>query len=221
MLSIDKTLVANWDAALQRAFPNAIPTEASWTQTSEIAKILRSISAPNTGHMFFPEGGGQDLTGVEPTPEGNIELHSGDPTKGAYVVKADSLRFCVPHKQPLMAYFLLKLSPLSRQPVFAASSNTYREEFAEIGGHTYTFDEFMSGIDGNGEDIPDNARRIMRYWNGGLIAVFAKASPYNDQQVTSRAFGFDAYEAYHMNAQEFEPAVWKLAAALRDFPHQD
>jgi len=210
----DNELRGNWEHALLRVFPNGIPVQASWTETDEIARVLSAIGAPNTGHMFFPGGGGEDLTGAAPSQAGLIELHSGDWKAGAYVVQAASLEFSCPFGQTLAAHFMLHLSPISRQPRFSSSSDEYQEEFGEAGGRTYSFEEYTASIDRNGNDLPANTRRIVRYWGGGKIAVFAKASPYNDQHVTNRAFGFDAYDGYHMDAQKFDVVVQKLAEAL-------
>lgn len=211
---INNELADNWEHALKRTFPSGIPAQASWTQTGDIAKTLASIAAANTGHMFFPDGGGEDLTGVKATQAGLIELHAGDARDGTYVVKIDTLEFRRPLEQSLVAYFMLNLSPISTQAQFAESSNEYREEFAEAGTRTYTFSEFMEGRAHDGASLPAETRRINRFWGGGKIAIFAKASPYNDQQVTNRAFGFDAYEAYHLKDAEFSLAVKQLAQAL-------
>lgn len=202
-------LVKNWEAVLNKVFPSGVPSQASWSNSANINGVLSDIGALNTAHMFFPDGGGEDLTGST-SKKGEIELHSGDPSHGAYIIKASSLEFHCLHGKTLSAYFMLNLSPISNESKFPDSANDYREEFGESSGQTYTLNEFNSNTDRNGDDLPRDTRRIARFWGGGKIAIFAKAAPYNNQQFTNSAFGFDAYDAYHMKTAEFQKVIQKI-----------
>lgn len=207
----DPELKKNWQDALTRVFPNGVPDHASWAEKAQIIQILKAIGAKNTGHMFYPGGGGDDLTGASSIKD-LVDLHSGDPSHGVTRVSVASLEFTCPEGQTEMAYFQLNLAPISGKPEFK-ESDEFREEFGEGKQRTYTVGECDAGVDRAGNDLPNGVRRVVRYWAGGKFVVFSKASPYNDHGVT-RKLGFDAYDAYHMDDAAFQETVTGLASAL-------
>lgn len=61
-LTEEVSVINNWNATLNKMFPSGVPKYAVWNDVVVISKVLEKLSAKNTNHIFFPNGGGQDLS---------------------------------------------------------------------------------------------------------------------------------------------------------------
>lgn len=202
-------LALNWQAALRKVFPSGVPDAASWTDKHAIAGVLAAIARPSTGHMFYPDHGGDDLVSAISSTQSDdwVELHSDDTDNWPHIVRPASLAFVCPHNCEWMAHFLLKSADISSEPEFPDSASEYFEEYAEASsGKRFTLSQWNNDDDGNGGSLPPDTRRVLKYWKAGTIAIFAKCSPYNQISLP----GFDAYSAVHLDEPRFASVVSKL-----------
>lgn len=177
----------------------------SWTTIPEMTSILARIGeeAP-LNHVFHPDGGGLDLSGVGPSrEEGCIEL---DFDGSASVVRPLSMRLVLFQQDPLRewAYFVLEAGTLAPSGVYAPPrpSGLEAESVVELEPGRYVssdvWDEGVYGVDADGDPLPlpPRARRVMRHF-GGPFLIMAKASTYN---------ALDSYTGEHarMSASDFD-----------------
>lgn len=205
-------LSARWADALARVFPAGVPAHAQWKGKDAIVGTLRSLASPSTGHMFYAGHGGDDLVSVQPSARDAewIELFSDQGMGWPLIVKPASLTFTCPHDCIEMAHFIFEHSAISDKPAFPQSSTDYYEEYAEApNGKKFSHAQWDNDDDGQEGHLPKGTQRVLRYWNGGKIAIFSKASPYNQVNIPS----FNAYAAAHMDPIEFP----KIVEALTKF----
>lgn len=202
-------LALNWQAALRRVFPAGVPDFASWKDKGAIMDVLTAIARPSTGHMFYPDHGGDDLVGATKSSKSEdwLEMYSDDNYSWPHIVRPASLSFVCPRNCEWMAHFILKSADISSKPEFPDSASKYFEEYAEApSGAKFTHSQWDNDDNGDGGSLPSGTRRVLRYWKAGTIAIFAKCSPYNQISLPS----FDAYTAVHLDEARFASVVTQL-----------
>lgn len=199
-----------WLALQQTLFPVAVPSHASWEKVEDVTNILTAVATTGwLNHMFFPDGGGADLTSVAKAPEdGYIELRCDD--DDVSVVKPGRLFFESCGAAAEWAYFFLEVSPCSPvDPKRSSVDGCYVEHLAEVPGRGYVGSaDLLEEADDAG--LPEGSRAVARYWRGSFV-FFQKSSTYN---TALRTADFDVYAAPHaqMSAAEFREVVSVLAA---------
>ncbi|MDX3878104.1 hypothetical protein [Achromobacter denitrificans] len=116
-------LARNWQTALQRVFPAGIPESASWSTREAIVGVLSAIAAPSTGHMFYPDHGGDDLVAAKQSARSEdwVELFSDTSESWPRIVRPQRLSFICPENCVDMAHFLLASGDISVKPEFPDS----------------------------------------------------------------------------------------------------
>ena len=175
-----KNLV-EWRRRQEVFFGTAVPENAEWRSSSDIAKVLREFCGPNLNHMFYPTDGGLDLETARLSREdGCIELATDD--RVADIVKPKFLRFESFKGHPSHSYFYVETCELERSGLY--DDDNVREEVVEIPPYgyfprcTWDDDEWDNPGTGETEDLPGDSRLIIR-WLKGRFVITAKRSVYN------------------------------------------
>ena len=169
-----------WSKAIANAFPNGKPTSATFTDVSEIIRILDSFSDNNLNHTLLPRGGGMDFEVVtEGREEGTIELH---PDPGcAYVCRPASLYWEYFPQSEVDSFLLLETNPLEPSGVYQGNRKDGYEEVLEMPDGCYADRDTRDlGEDESGRTIPlpRERRHLVRFFKGKFIVV-AKKSLWN------------------------------------------
>ena len=164
-----------WFSIQKKLFPSSIPLRVFWKSVDDILSILKiTCSSRSLNHMFFPNGGGLDLTGIQKSVESDcLELDFGG---SIYIVKPNNLIFESFGDDTEWNYFRLEtgnLEPMNPEKVYKG-----REVLAEIEPGIYTDYECLEYDDFNGESLPSSARGITRVIHGDFV-IFQKTSLYN------------------------------------------
>lgn len=200
--------VAEWTNLQRIIFPHGSPSQAVWADIDSICSILNEIGKRHSlNHMFYPFGGGMDLTGASKAAEsGMIVLHTQ--THGAEIVKPEKLTYESFHYNPQWNYFRLEVglveatgigNSLGREAGYETLLEIVPGEYVDV---VHWDDQKYAG-----KDLPMTARRVKRYLKGSFV-LFSKRSIYN------RLTGpYDAYDARHnrMSEIEFKYYIEKLA----------
>ena len=193
--------LTEWKLVLKELFPVAIPNSSNWTNLDSMITVLNCLGRENLNHTFLPDHGGMDLVSAELASETDCLLLN---VQGFYLVKPLLLSFHSFGTDYEWAYFRLETAGLRSSGQTSAKTNV-KEVVSEIEPGKYLdfnavenweyFDE-----DGNPESLPQSARHITRYF-GGTFVIFAKSSPYNEEQST--------YDSRHnkMSDKEFEQYI--------------
>lgn len=202
-----------WKTFLFDLFPGTIPKSFEWKSISEILFVLNKIGSQyNMNHLFFPTGGGLDLTGAKSSyEEGCIELLFDELS---YIVKPQSLCFESFGDEYEWAYFRLEADFLEPSGVYDELSRDL-EELTEISPLEYVdrsiwdYGYYGTDEDGNEIPLPDTARTIIRFFSGSFV-IFAKGSIYNRTSGT--------YDGRHnqMNSTEFRSHIEGVIEYLKD-----
>ena len=126
-----------WEDALRKIFPVAIPISTLWKNINDIKEVLTIIfqNYDNLNHSFYPSGGGNDFNTIEIDKlEGFLIIN------GRKILKPKTLYFESIENLDL-SYFILeleKIEPICRENVFRSSerifindNNEYSEEKLE------------------------------------------------------------------------------------------
>lgn len=162
-----------WQEVQEQLFPSYVPSHSEWTDVDDIISILNLVGQYDSlNHLFFPDGGGLDLTGASKSNEqGCIELYLDGVV---HIVKPKCLSYEYIEKSCEWNYFHLELDELQAvTPDFP--SEYYCEELCEIASE-YLPLEVMDAM--TPKDAKIKPRHIVRYLKGRLIA-FHKNSIYN------------------------------------------
>ena len=197
-----------WVAILSKVFPDpVIPERYEWKSTEDILTILNIIGKKNKNHLFFPTGGGLDLTGADKAKYefGCIELKFDEIRA---IVKPGHLEFYKIDNTLSCSYFRLILADLAPSGCYEDLS-CKREELLDIEGK-YASRSYWDQGEYHGETLPESARLVIREW-GKCMLIFGKGSPYNTEK-----FGkIDAYfkEMTNMETDKLNSFLIKLSAA--------
>lgn len=168
-----------WLIILQNLFPNGIPQYSIWTNKLEIIKVLNKLgSFDNSNHLFYPDGGGLDLSGSKISNEQNcIEIK----TAFNEIISPKSLTF---HSFENIdwSYFRIELNEIPQTSTYDYNVN-FSEELCEISPLEYISREHWDEHEYNEEPLPENSRLLQRRLKGTLV-VFGKMSPYNAHSST-------------------------------------
>lgn len=193
----DKRNLAEWTELSHKLFPLGMPERATWQHIDSICAVLAEIAGVQAlNHMFYPDGGGNTITGVSRAAEpGLIVLHVGG-------IRADLLR---PAKLTYESfgnaanwnYFRLEAEILepTGQP-HSLDSKGRVEALTEIKPGFYAPYHCWDNGEYHGEPLPELARPVSRYLEGSFV-LFSTYSPYNRTPST--------YDARHnkMGEEEF------------------
>ncbi|WP_438281423.1 hypothetical protein [Pseudomonas alabamensis] len=203
-----KKCVDSWEEKLSALFKGSIPTRQEWTNPKEIAEVFAAMKGSDA-HIFLPGGGGDELKSARATAEGLLEW-SGDSDsldKFAAVVNPKRLTFWSPGMQHHEAHFLLETGALPARCPSGFATDEGTEECVELSKGQYAPRTAWDQGEYNGKDLPETARLVIRATKPARFALFGKGSIYNSTQVG----GFDAYNAYHNDAERFEKIVEQFA----------
>lgn len=168
-----------WAAIARSVFPVAVPSSARWERASDIATLLTELADQNrVHHVFFPDGGGLDLTGVRPNLEtaGALEL---DFQGISVIIKPECLWFeGFPHARE-WDYYILRCGDLpsidnapNHQP------DRHASEYLELGSGRYADRKYYDFGEFRGEPLPSTARVVTRI-DGGRFLFVHRTSVYN------------------------------------------
>jgi serine/threonine-protein kinase len=195
-------MLAEWEAAIAKLFPGGAPETAQWNDITDIVRVLKVVGeTDHSNHMFYPNGGGNDLADASVSHEpGCIELRCGT----TVIVKPQGLTFNSFGKHPEWSYFRLETGGLAPSGVYE-TAHEY-EEVTELRPGQYVdrgaWDEGYYGHDEEGRELklPKGARCLTRLYDGAFV-IFSKASIYN--QIS------DTYDGRHakMSAADFREYI--------------
>lgn len=192
----------DWKNVIIDLFPSGIPEKCEWTKLEDIISILNAVgSIKNLNHMFYPTGGGLDLTGATKSNEnGCIELHTG----GLFdVIKPKSLIFEKMSEDNEWSYFRIETNQLEPSGVYKETDGNY-EEVTELEPNNYVNRNVWDANEYQGKPLPKGARVVSRYFKGSFV-IFRKTSIYNSISST--------YDGRHskMSTDEFKEYIHKAA----------
>ncbi|MNB83274.1 Serine/threonine-protein kinase PknL [compost metagenome] len=163
-----KSNLLEWEFYIREIIPSTLPEKISWTNIEDIIDILKMVSHTNLNHLFFPRGGGMDLTDCSVSNEdGFIELNVGFTLK----LKPKRLTLNTFKASFDWNYFYLEtesiVHPL-REEIFE-DTKRFDTEIIEISPGNYVSYE---------DEKASQGRRLVLQLHGGL-AIFSKGSFYN------------------------------------------
>lgn len=171
----------DWKRLIDGLFPIARPVRAKWEKPQEIITVLNQIgSVPSVNHLFFPDGGGQDLLGAAEANESGLISLDCDGTN--YYVKPESLSFesFGDPEDYQWSYFRLALSPIPATGTYKDFDKAAHvaEELLELSPGEYVNRSSWDEGEYDGEPLPKEARVIVRLLRGSVV-IFQKSSFYN------------------------------------------
>ena len=204
-----KENLLQWVEINHKIFPLHEPDHAEWTELGRMVGILNILGTYDSlNHLFFPNGGGLDLTGARLARDPqSIELEFGglvfeaQPARLVYERISEDFQW---------SYFRLELNviePKYEQYVV----DPYMEEYGEVTRADGTIEAIhlrkYDDLDEN-EIARLKARHVVRYLKGSLL-VFHKNSLYN--QLVSKYRG----EHEKMSAEEFKRQITVLSQKFK------
>lgn len=196
-----KENLMQWQEMQEQLFPTVIPVHAEWNDTEDIVAVLRLAGKYRSqNHMFFPDGGGLDLTGAAISYEkGCIELIC---ESQVYIVKPRRLLFEYINEEIGWNYLFLETEKL--QPVTSnLPSDFIMEEVCEVAPLQYKLLEILDNMTKSDYDMI-KPRHICRYLEGSFV-FFHKDSLYN--HFVSQYKG----EHYKLGAEKFRYVIMHIA----------
>lgn len=200
-----------WIDVQRKLFPVLAPCRATWTSLNDIVTVLNLIGErSNMNHLFFPSGGGLDLTGARLSTRevGCIELLTDGYVS---ILRPKSLQFESFGYDYEWDYFRLEASELEPSGVYPDLDRN-DEELTEIGGEFYAPRHHWDSGYFEHKSLPEGSRSVSRYFRGSFV-IFGKESIYNHTSGT--------YDARHdkVSADQFRSYIEGAAkhfAARRD-----
>lgn len=187
-------------------FPTGTPRQVSWTNIDSICSVLNEVAkVENLNHMFYPDGGGMDLTGVYRAAEKGMIALSTAFSASAELVKPKELFYESFNYGHQWNYFRLELETI--EPI--VESHRYAEHLLEIEPGRYVERQYWEEREYEGHPLPSCARPVGRY-TGGVFVIFSKRSIYN-----TVGGALDAYDGRHngMSADEFREYIESFGKA--------
>lgn len=204
-----KENLLQWVEINHKIFPLHEPDHAEWIDWGRMVGIFNILGTyENLNHLFFPNGGGLDLTGARLSRDSQgIDLEFGglvfeaQPEKLVYERISEDFQW---------SYFRLELKTI--EPQFKQFVvDPYMEEYGEV---TYADGKIDAIPLGKYNDMDENeikrlnARHVVRYLKGSLV-VFHKNSLYN--QLVSQYRG----EHEHLSVEEFRRQIIELSLKFK------
>ncbi|ENW05309.1 serine/threonine protein kinase [Acinetobacter beijerinckii] len=202
--------LTEWFDLQNRIFPAGSPDSVTWTRPSDIITILEEIANVNSlNHMFLPGGGGNTFIGASNANEqGFIALKISN--KLYYILKPRKLTYESFGVDPQWNYFRLEAEPIEKTGVYGDyDSIAPYEELVEIEPTNYIERHHWDYNEYNGEELPDEARLVCRYFEGSFV-IYSTRSIYN--------LVSDTYDGRHnqMTESEFRHYINRNASANRN-----
>ncbi len=200
----DKNLT-EWFDLQNRLFPTGSPNSVTWTNLSDIVTIMNEIAnVPSLNHMFLPGGGGNTFIGASYAHEkGFISVKI---SKKKYdILKPNKLTYESFGVDPQWNYFRLEAEQVEKTGVYRDSNYICPyEELVEISPVHYIERSHWDYNEYNGEDLPEEAHLICRYFEGSFV-IFSTRSIYNLVP--------DTYDGRHnqMSESEFRKYIQRNA----------
>lgn len=203
---------AQWAAAELDAVSGPGLVRACWESVEHIASALAVLSRRNgLNHFFFPEGGGQQITGVDICENGTM-LSLTIPYGGKLILKPQRLTLERFNGKPELGYAVLEsgdVAPLGVKKKYATPTS---EQLRKIGDCDYLSDD-------SDEDEPVNANLGVgceRRFAKGIFVFAPTGGVYNtidDYQGTFQALGLeglrDLFDGYFKELT-FEPEITSM-----------
>ncbi|GAA0506127.1 hypothetical protein [Pigmentiphaga daeguensis] len=205
------SLMDEWEASVQEAFPTAVPNTAVFTGAANIANLLTALSRRGCVHFFLPDRGGHDISGarVSPFDDDAIEWHTSHDSDDGFKLAVNVMRptiasFRCPPGRLDLAHVILECGTMEAQR--PANVHGGREELAQLPSGTYDSRQNFQAdsMQGRGESFPLGTRYVTRYVQPARFALFAKASSYNKMPDP------DAYDAIHTDSAKFDAVLQAL-----------
>lgn len=201
-----------WIEVISALFPYSIPQHAEWTNMQDIMSVLSLISRYDSlNHLFFPDGGGLDLTAVSKSYEDHcLELDFDGLRR---IINPKILIFESIEADFLWNYFRLECNPM--EPVLKSTPKDCSEEgVSEIAPLEYEEYHVLEDRDvaiTEGYHVTPLSRQIERHLKGSIV-IFSKNSLYNRTTST--------YDGRHnrINAKEFRDYIEQVARKYRKAP---
>jgi hypothetical protein len=203
----------DWKTQLDALFPVSLPSRASWTETTEIVRVLAHLSNPkHVNHAFFPTSGGLDLTGASLLGlDGLVEL---DFDKSRYHARPKVLQFeSFPSADPTGSYewnyFRLELETIPAVLPNPSALYPLYEETLELTPGNFVERFHYDAGEYNGQPLPPTARLVIRLLGGSLV-IFQKTSTFNRRM--------SRYDGAHDNytSDSFRDMIEATVDRLRD-----
>lgn len=204
-----------WFEIQSKLFPASIPQRVLWEKIEDIIGVLRIICTfDNLNHMFYPDGGGNDLEDARFANEpGCIELDF----EFIHIIKPKRLLFESFGEDFTWNYFRLETEELEPSKVykehFNGKENEYRrsmEALTEVSPgeyEEYAYKENCYYDEDFDQEKLKTMRNVSRWLNGSFV-IFAKRSIYN---LTS-----STYDGRHnkMTTDKFREYIQKSIAQV-------
>jgi len=200
-----------WVAFQNQLFPAGKPSTARWNDMESIVSVLQAVSRNQSlNHMFFPTGGGFDLSGVKLSSEaGCLELTGGGP----WIIRPKFLSFESFGEGSSWTFLWIEadtLNPIKRDGAYVHKSGA-TEVVCEISAGDYVGIDAWDDNQYEGAELPRGSRPVTRVLEGSLV-IFAKRSWYNLDSST-----YDGRH-YKMGYKRFRSYIASHAARQPEAP---
>jgi len=194
-----------WKERITAILGPAPPITCTWHGVQDITSVLKGMSGELIGHLYFPDGGGNDLKDTRLSQEKRcIELHAGS----INVVQPVKLTF---HRIPQFlvewSFFHLTTMRMPASGIYQTPSERVSyEPLTEYPDGSYDDIEYSESGYRDGPNgpvrIPDGSRKISRYIKPGVFVLVCKGSLYNIRQ--GRPVTGDTYDGRHNQMAEHQ-----------------
>lgn len=195
----DRLSKTKWVGIQSYLFPEHVPQRTEWSDMRTISDILNMVGeSARDNHMFFPDGGGMDLTGASLSTDLNlIELFYDSTRMGSFAIRPKRLLY-ESFADSDWNYFRVEFENAEPSGVYwnIWPDDVNSEEVIELAGGQLVPGECREYGEWNGEPLPVDYRVQTRFRTGAIVVVHRK-SAYNKDSST--------YDGRHdeMNADEF------------------
>ncbi len=195
-----------WSNEIKEIFPNKVPEIYEWNDRNEIVNVLSRIAKRNLNHMYFPDGGGDDIDHVSLASESDCIL------LGSFLIKPKKLIFNSFGEADQWACFRIEADTLEPRVRRSLKGKLNSEHVLLIDNEKYVdYDCIHTGYyieDYLEKPLPENYFELERFFGGNFI-IFAKACVYDD--IDSSYSGF----LNKMNNDEFRKYIESIKNKLK------
>ena len=149
-----------WEEKLLEIFNNQIPVRCEWNNTLQIREIINKIGIDGLNHMFYPSGGGLDITGCEISSQRDalIEILTGIPN----VCYPRRLVFDSICGEIEWSYFRLELNELEPSGLYSDKMEFDEEVYENFTGELMPYSDYEPN---------ESCRHIVRLLKGTVLIV--------------------------------------------------
>lgn len=201
----DRKLLDLWESKLSDLFGGAIPAKKEWTDSEEVARVLKAMRGEDT-YFFQPGDGGLEMLDSRATSDGLVEWtdETSSLDEFAFVVRPVRLVFWNPGNQTHEANFILEVDAQAPGcPTGEMTNHVGIEQCMELAKGSYA--PLSAGHERAyfGKSFPAAARVVRRATRPARFALFSKGSLY---------YRYDGHKALHNDHVQFEDLVSQFAA---------